>query len=113
MSRNTLSITDNRTGKSYEVPITDETIRALDSVQRLFAAGRPSAVMVSGSQLVASCTGCRLARYSYCVHSTGSPGPIPHLANKSINRVANEKSRAARPFPARRATRCWRKPRRR
>jgi citrate synthase len=26
----TLTITDNRTGKSYEVPITDETIRALD-----------------------------------------------------------------------------------
>jgi len=26
----TLSITDNRTGKSYDVPITDETIRAID-----------------------------------------------------------------------------------
>ena len=26
----TLSITDNRTGKSYEVPITDGTIKALD-----------------------------------------------------------------------------------
>ncbi len=26
----TLTITDNRTGKSYEVPITDETIRAID-----------------------------------------------------------------------------------
>src|ERR1700739_2253963 len=30
MSRDTLSITDNRTGKSYEVPIKDETIRATD-----------------------------------------------------------------------------------
>lgn len=30
MSSNTLTITDNRTGKSYEVPITDETIKALD-----------------------------------------------------------------------------------
>ena len=30
MSRETLTITDNRTGKSYEVPITDETIKALD-----------------------------------------------------------------------------------
>jgi citrate synthase len=28
--RDTLTVTDNRTGKSYEVPITDETIRALD-----------------------------------------------------------------------------------
>src|SRR5947209_10719321 len=28
--RNTLTITDNRTGKSYEVPITHDTIRALD-----------------------------------------------------------------------------------
>jgi hypothetical protein len=26
----TLSITDNRTGKSYDVPITDDTIRAMD-----------------------------------------------------------------------------------
>ena len=30
MSKQTLSITDNRTGKSYEVDITDGTIRALD-----------------------------------------------------------------------------------
>ncbi|NRA34975.1 MAG: citrate synthase [Polyangiaceae bacterium] len=30
MSKETLTITDNRTGKSYEVPITDETIRAMD-----------------------------------------------------------------------------------
>ena len=29
-ARDTLSITDNRTGKSYEVPITNETIRATD-----------------------------------------------------------------------------------
>ena len=28
--RDTLTITDNRTGRTYEVPITDETIRALD-----------------------------------------------------------------------------------
>ncbi len=28
--RNSLTITDNRTGKTYEVPITDETIHALD-----------------------------------------------------------------------------------
>ena len=28
--RNTLTITDNRTGKAYEVPITDGTIRAMD-----------------------------------------------------------------------------------
>lgn len=26
----TLTITDNRTGKSYELPITDATIRAMD-----------------------------------------------------------------------------------
>ena len=30
MSRDSLTITDNRTGKSYEVPITNDTIRALD-----------------------------------------------------------------------------------
>ena len=29
-ARNTLTITDNRTGKSYEVPISDGTIRAID-----------------------------------------------------------------------------------
>ena len=30
MARETLTVTDNRTGKSYEVPIEDGTIRALD-----------------------------------------------------------------------------------
>jgi citrate synthase len=30
MSKNTLSITDNRTGKTYEIPITDGSIRTLD-----------------------------------------------------------------------------------
>ena len=30
MQSNSLSITDNRTGKQYEVPITDGTIRAMD-----------------------------------------------------------------------------------
>jgi citrate synthase len=30
MSKDTLTITDNRTGKTYEIPITDETIRAID-----------------------------------------------------------------------------------
>ena len=29
-SRETLTITDNRTGKSYEIPITNDTIRAMD-----------------------------------------------------------------------------------
>src|SRR5215467_767422 len=29
-SRDTVSITDNRTGKSYEIPITHGTIRAMD-----------------------------------------------------------------------------------
>src|SRR4026208_1636330 len=29
MAKDTLTITDNRTGKSYEVPITDETIPAI------------------------------------------------------------------------------------
>ena len=28
--RDTLSITDNRTGKTYEVPITHDTIKAID-----------------------------------------------------------------------------------
>jgi citrate synthase len=30
MSTNTLTITDNRTGKQYEIPITDDTIKAMD-----------------------------------------------------------------------------------
>ena len=30
MSKNTLTITDNRTGKNYELPITDGTIRTVD-----------------------------------------------------------------------------------
>ena len=30
MSKDTLSITDNRTGKQYEIPITHDTIRAMD-----------------------------------------------------------------------------------
>ena len=37
MASNTLTITDNRTGKQYDVPITDGTIRALDL--RKIAAG--------------------------------------------------------------------------
>src|ERR1700739_3182652 len=30
MTRDSLTITDNRNGKTYEIPITDDTIRALD-----------------------------------------------------------------------------------
>jgi citrate synthase len=30
MAKNTLTVTDNRTGKSYEIPITDDTVRAMD-----------------------------------------------------------------------------------
>lgn len=30
MTKETLSVTDNRTGRSYELPITDDTIRAMD-----------------------------------------------------------------------------------
>ena len=30
MSTNTLTITDNRTGKQYEIPIENETIKAMD-----------------------------------------------------------------------------------
>jgi len=30
MAKNTLSITDNRTGKTYELPVTDDTIKAID-----------------------------------------------------------------------------------
>src|ERR1700687_3413004 len=30
MSRETITVIDNRTGKTYELPITDDTIRALD-----------------------------------------------------------------------------------
>src|SRR4051812_24390438 len=30
MAKDTISITDNRTGKSYELPVNDGTIRAMD-----------------------------------------------------------------------------------
>jgi len=30
MKKSSLSVTDNRTGKSYEIDITDDCIRALD-----------------------------------------------------------------------------------
>src|SRR5262245_57600247 len=30
MTTNTLTVTDNRTGKQYELPITDDTVRAID-----------------------------------------------------------------------------------
>ena len=30
MSKNTLSVTDNRTGKTYELPIENDTIKATD-----------------------------------------------------------------------------------
>jgi len=33
MAKDTLTITDNRTGKSYEVPVNEDTIRALDLKQ--------------------------------------------------------------------------------
>ena len=38
MAKDTLTITDNRTGKSYEVPIENETIRATDLRQIKVAA---------------------------------------------------------------------------
>jgi citrate synthase len=39
MTRDSLTITDNRTGKTYEVPVTDDTIRALDLRQIKVNAG--------------------------------------------------------------------------
>jgi citrate synthase len=33
MTKETLTITDNRTGKTYELPITHDTIRAMDMRQ--------------------------------------------------------------------------------
>ena len=39
----TLTITDNRTGKQYQIPITDGTIRATDLRQIKTGAGRPGA----------------------------------------------------------------------
>ena len=38
MSKNTLTITDNRNGKSYEIPISDGTIRTSDLRQIKVAA---------------------------------------------------------------------------
>src|ERR1700692_1542182 len=38
MNRDTLSFTDNRTGKSYELPISNDTIRAMDLRQIKVAA---------------------------------------------------------------------------
>ena len=30
MTRDTVTVTDNRTGKTYEFPVTNDTIRAMD-----------------------------------------------------------------------------------
>ncbi|GAA3038480.1 hypothetical protein GCM10020000_15850 [Streptomyces olivoverticillatus] len=63
-------------------------------------------VIVSGSQLVASCTGCRLARYSYWVHSTGSPGPMPSrratgaLAGSSLEDASQVRAVSRAPLPS-------------
>ena len=39
MNRNTISVTDNRTGKNYELPVTNDTIRAIDLRQIKVAPG--------------------------------------------------------------------------
>ena len=38
MSKDSLTITDNRTGKSYEIPIQEGTVRAIDLRQIKFSA---------------------------------------------------------------------------
>ena len=58
MAKDTLTVTDNRTGKTYELPVTDGTIRATDLRQIRTGAdlvgSRLSACKVSREQLDAA-----------------------------------------------------------
>lgn len=84
MSKNTLTITDNRTGRTYEVPITDDTIRAKDL--RQIKVNEDDFGMMSYDPAYSNTAACR----SSITYIEGEAGvlryrgyPIQELAEKS------------------------------
>src|SRR5206468_7924137 len=83
-SRETISITDNRTGKSYEIPITHGTIRAMDLRQIKVDANDFG--MMSSDPAFNNAASC-ISRVSYIDGDKGilryRGYPIEELAEKS------------------------------
>src|SRR5215471_16292186 len=84
MSRETLTITDNRTGKAYEVPITNGTIRAVDL--RQIKTGPDDFGMMSYDPAYTNTASC-ISRITYIDGDKGilryRGYPIEELAEKS------------------------------
>ena len=84
MGKDTLSITDNRTGLSYEIPIQDGAIRATDLVQ--IRAGEDDPGLVSYDPSLANTASCR-SKVSYIDGDKGilryRGYPIEELAERS------------------------------
>ncbi|HKD02965.1 MAG TPA: citrate/2-methylcitrate synthase, partial [Terriglobales bacterium] len=84
MSRETLTITDNRTGKAYEVPITNGTIRAVDL--RQIKTGPEDFGMMSYDPAYTNTASC-VSRITYIDGDKGilryRGYPIEELAEKS------------------------------
>src|SRR5262252_1032183 len=83
-SRETISITDNRTGKSYEIPITNGTIRAMDL--RQIKSGADDFGLMSYDPAFNNTASC-ISRVSYIDGDKGilryRGYPIEELAEKS------------------------------
>src|SRR5262244_964801 len=84
MARETLTITDNRTGKSYEVPITHGTIRAMDL--RQIKVDSKEFGMISYDPAFSNTASC-ISRITYIDGDAGilryRGYPIEELAEKS------------------------------
>ncbi len=84
MAKDTLSITDNRTGKSYEIPITDGTVRAMDL--RQIKTGPSDFGMMTYDPAFLNTASCR-SRITYIDGAKGvllyRGYPIEQLAEKS------------------------------
>ena len=84
MAKDTLSITDNRTGKTYEVPIENDTIRATDLRQIKVADGEFG--MMSYDPAYLNTASCK-SRITYIDGEKGilryRGYPIEQLAEKS------------------------------
>ena len=71
-SRDTLSVTDNRTGKSYELPITDGTVRAMDL--RQIKAGEDDFGLMAYDPAYTNTASCR----SSITYIDGEAGILQH-----------------------------------
>ena len=71
MARDTLSVTDNRTGATYEVPITDGTVRAIDF--RQITAGDDEEVLDLAADRVAATQGPKQRQFIARL-APGEPG---------------------------------------